>query len=75
MKKDIKNNNVYTINLNDDLKNIIAKLADHYNRRPADLLRLIITPALIDAYAVMQQQLYKSNNDPWKVATFKKSEE
>lgn len=67
-----KNNNVYTINLSDDLKNIITRLADYYNRRPADLLRLIITPALIDAYAVMQQQQHEKNNEPWTVAIFKK---
>lgn len=72
MKKEVKNNNVYTINLNDDLKGLITKLADYYKRRPADLLRLILTPALIDAYAVMQQHQHEKNGDAWTVATFKK---
>lgn len=46
--------NQYTINFNDDYKKIIDALASAYNRKPAEMLRLLLIPALHDAYASIE---------------------
>lgn len=46
----MKLDNKYTINFNDEYKKIIEQLAKAYNRKPAELLRLLVIPALHDKY-------------------------
>lgn len=71
MKKAQKNNNSFTINLNDDLKNELLKVAETYQRKPAELLRLLVAPVIINEYAKIQQRIYKENAQPLQEATFK----
>lgn len=68
----MKNNNSFTINLNDDLKNAVLKIADAYQRKPAELLRLLITPAIINEYAKIQSVTHPENAQPLTKAIFKK---
>ena len=60
----MKNDNKYTINLNDDYKRLISLLSDYYQRKPADLLRVLIIPALHNAYAQMQRDQHDDNRQP-----------
>lgn len=66
-----KNKNQFTINLNDALKRQIIILADAYQRKPADLLRLLVTPAIINAYADLQRLEHPTNAQPMQPAIFK----
>lgn len=70
IKMDQKNNNAITINVNDDLKNEIDYIARYYQRKPAELLRLLLTPVIINEYAKIQKTLHTVNNEPMKEATF-----
>ena len=70
MKKTQKNNNSFTINLNDDLKNELLKVAEIYQRKPAELLRLLVTPAIINEYAKIQRNLFKENAQPIQEAKY-----
>lgn len=68
----MKNNNAITINVNDDLRAMIDKLAQHYQRKIADYIRVILTPVLIEQYAKMQRATHTENAQPLTIATFKK---
>lgn len=46
-----KLNNQYTLNFDNDIKSMIEKLADYYQRKPAELLRLLLIPSIMDQYA------------------------
>lgn len=67
----LKNDNAITINLNDNLIALIDKLAAYYQRKPAELLRLLITPVLIDEYAKIQKLIHTENAQPLEKAIFK----
>ena len=49
--KSEKLNNSITLNFNDEYKKLIEKLAAIYQRKPAELLRLLLIPILHDKYA------------------------
>lgn len=66
----MKNNNAITINVNDNLRALIDKLAAHHNRRPAELLRILLTPVLIDEYAKTQREKHAQNTLPLTPAIF-----
>ena len=66
-----KNNNAITINVNDDIKKEIEILASYYQRKPADLLRLLLTPVIINEYAKIQKIAHPENNAPISIAIFK----
>ena len=51
MKKANKNNNAITINVNDELKSEIDYIAEYYQRKPAELLRLLLTPVVVNEFA------------------------
>jgi hypothetical protein len=72
MKTENKNNNAITINLNDDYKAMIDKLAQYYQRKTADYIRVILQPVLIDEYKKMMLSIHKENTQPIKQAIFKK---
>ncbi len=67
----MKNNNAVTINLNDEYKNIIDKLATFYQRKTADYLRVILQPLLLNEYAKMQLLTGEAKNDGLQAAIFK----
>lgn len=65
-----KNNNSFTINLNDDLKNQVLKIAEIYQRKPAELLRLLLAPAIINEYAKIQRAIHPENAQPIQEAKY-----
>lgn len=66
-----KNNNAITINVNDDIKKEIEIIASYYQRKTADLLRLLLVPVIINEYAKLQKIVHPENNDSMTIATFK----
>ena len=72
MKTENKNNNAITINLNDDYKAMIDKLAQFYQRKTADYIRVILQPLLIDEYKKMMLLSHKENTQPIQQAIYKK---
>lgn len=72
MKTQNKNKNAFTINLNDDYKSMIEKLAQYHQRKTADLLRILLQPVLINEYVKIQKCLFKENAQPLQEAIFKK---
>lgn len=66
-----KNNNSITINVNDDLKNEIDYIARYYQRKPAELLRLLLTPVIINEYAKIMLLKHDENRQPMTKAIFK----
>ena len=72
MKTSKKYNHAITINIDDALYNEVQILAEYYQRKNADLLRLLLTPVIIDAYAKMQREKHPENKSALKRATFRK---
>ena len=70
MKTENKNKNAITINLNDEYKNMIDKLATYYQRKTAEYLHVILQPLLINEYAKMQAAEHPENTQPIKQAIF-----
>lgn len=66
-----KNNNAITINVNDDIKKEIEMLASYYQRKPAELLRLLLTPVIINEYAKIMLLKHDENRQPMTQAIFK----
>lgn len=71
MKITTKNNNAITINLNDDLFAQLKSIATHYQRKPAELLRLLITPVIINEYAKIMIEKHEENKQSMQEAIFK----
>lgn len=69
--KNTKLNNQYTINVNDDINELIEKIASYYNRKPCELLRMLVIPQLHNEYAKMMRLAHTENTEPLKQATFK----
>ena len=69
--KNTKLNNQYTINVNDDIKELIEKIASYYNRKPCELLRMLVIPQLHNEYAKMMRISHTENTEPLKQATFR----
>lgn len=63
--------NQITININDSLKNEIDALATYYQRKPAELVRLLLIPAVVNAYAAMMTQAHTENKNNFEKAIFK----
>lgn len=59
-----------TVNLDDDGAQLVQALAKYYNRKPAELVRLLITPALRSEWVEVQKIEHPENRQPWKVAKF-----
>ena len=70
--KNIKNNNAITINVNDDIKKDIDFIAAHYQRKPAELLRLLLEPVILNEFAQIMTQTHADNKNVMQRATFKK---
>lgn len=70
MKTTKKLQNQYTINTDDETRAQIEKIAEHYQRKPAELLRLLLAPALRNEWAKIQQQEHPENNTAPTLARF-----
>lgn len=62
--------NQFTINTDDATRAQIEKIAEYYQRKPAELLRLLLAPALRNEWAKIQQQEHPENNAAPTVARF-----
>lgn len=69
--KSTKLKNQYTINVNDDIKELIEKIAQYHDRKPCELLRLLLIPQLHNEYAKMMTSMYAQNKEPMTEAVFK----
>lgn len=63
--------NAITINIDDPTRAQIEIISTYYNRKPAELLRLLLTPVIINEYAKIQRIAHPENSDPMTIATFK----
>ncbi len=71
MKTTKKLNNCYSINLDDDTAALLEKVAEHHQRKPRELLRLLIVPSLLKEWAKIQQQEHPENQQAPTVAIFR----
>lgn len=62
--------NQFTINTDDETAAQIEKIAEHYQRKPAELLRLLLAPVLRNEWAKIQQQEHPENNTAPTLARF-----
>lgn len=66
-----KLDNNYTLHLDTETSDLIEKLASYYNRKPCELLRLILVPQLIQEWAKVQAQEHQENQDKIEKAIFR----
>ena len=67
-----KLNNAYTINFDEDYTKIIEELAQAYQRKPRELLRLLLVPILHDKYAELISLGKPQETNSWVKPLFKK---
>ena len=70
MKQAKKLQNQFTINTDDETRAQIERIAEHYQRKPAELLRLLLAPALCNEWAKIQQQEHPENQAAPTLARF-----
>ena len=70
MSQDKKLTNTYTINTDDNTAALIEAIAEHEQRKPRELLRLILIPALRQRWAEIQRQEHPENTEPMSAAIF-----
>lgn len=66
-----KLDNNYTLHLDTETSDLIEKLASYYNRKPCELLRLILVPQLIQEWAKVQAQEHPENQGKIEKAIFR----
>lgn len=71
MKQAKKLSNQYNINVDDDTSALIERIAEHEQRKPAELLRLMLIPQLRQKWAEIQTQEHPENAEPIKQAIFR----
>lgn len=64
-------NNSYTVNLTDEQAQLLEKIAEHEQRKPRELLRLLLVPALRSAWVQLQREEHQENTQPIQQAIFK----
>ena len=64
-------NNSYTVNLTDEQSQLLEKIAEHEQRKPRELLRLLLVPQLFKAWAEIQRQEHQENTKTIQQAIFK----
>lgn len=57
--------NQITINLNDESAQLVQALANHCQRKPAELVRLLLVPVLFDEWAKVQTIEHPENRQPF----------
>lgn len=60
----------YTINLDDDTSAMLEKIAQQLERKPRELLRLLLVPILCSEWAKLQRIEHPENKQPLQVAKF-----
>ena len=70
MSQDKKLTNTYTINTDDNTAALIEAIAEHEQRKPRELLRLLLIPALRQRWAEIQRQEHPENTEPMSAAIF-----
>ena len=70
MANNKKLNNQYCINVDDETRAQIERIAEYYQRKPAELLRLLLAPVLRNEWAKIQRQEHPENAEPLTVARF-----
>ena len=71
MKQAKKLNQVYTINVDEETAQLIETIAEHEQRKPRELLRLLLVPALRSAWVQIQRQEHQENTQPIQQAIFR----
>ena len=61
----------YTINLTSEQAEMIEKIAEHEQRKPRELLRLLVVPCLRAKWVEMQREEHPQNKEPMQQAIFK----
>ena len=64
--------NQFTINLNDEDAQKLKALANYYNRKPCEILRLLAQPQILKEFIKMNCELYPENKNTPQKAIFKK---
>ena len=64
-------NNAITVNVNDEMAQQIRAIAEYCNRKPAELLRLLLTPVIINEYTKIMLLKHDENRQPMTQAIFK----
>ena len=67
---DKKLSNCYSTNVDDETARLIEAIAEHEQRKPRELLRLLLKPALLNKWAEIQRQEHPENAQPLQVARF-----
>lgn len=57
--------NAVTVNIDDDARKIIDYLSSYYQRKPAELLRLLLIPVLLNEFATIQNIEHPENKKNW----------
>ena len=70
MKQAKKLNQVYTINVDDETAQLIETIAEHEQRKPRELLRLLLVPSLRAEFVRIQRQEHQENQAAPTVAKF-----
>ena len=70
MKQVKKLNNQFNINVDDDTAQMVERIAEHEQRKPAELLRLLLIPALRKKWVEIQTQEHPENQTTPTVAKF-----
>lgn len=70
MRATEKLKNQYCINLDDATAQQVEKIAEYYQRKPAELLRLLLAPVLRNEWATIQREQHPENQLAPTVARF-----
>ena len=62
--------NTYSINLDDETAEMLENLARLTQRKPRELLRLLVVPQVFKAWADYNRERYPENREPPKPAVF-----
>lgn len=68
---DKKLDNIYTINVDENTAKMIEKIAEHEERKPRELLRLLLKPILTQKWCEIQREEHPQNQEPIYKAIFK----
>lgn len=70
MKESNKLQNQFCVNVDDATAQQIIKIAEYYQRKPAELLRLLLAPVLRNEWAKIQRQEHPENQTAPTLARF-----
>lgn len=70
MKESNKLQNQFCVNVDDATAQQIIKIAEYYQRKPAELLRLLLAPVLRNEWATIQRAEHPENQTAPTLARF-----